>query len=753
MAAVTSRGRPSLAALALALVACTGGATSTPAPSNTSSPDSPVPRGPRVVRRLLDELATCEVDHRGLLLDLGSPMAEGRVRAIGDGALAPVEREGTSVVEVTGKGFDVSFVAAEPSPLFVELRLEPESAKGVSFLLDDAPLGTSRWKKRGPMTVTSATTSAPLDPGEHVLGVRFLGGDGPGKTRAFVDWLRLGTPDELRATYGPPLYGDLVTPAAALGKVPHRALSLRTPSLVRCPILVPPSATLQVATGMLGSAKASIEIAVRTDGGSAIVLDQHEVQGGDGAAWSDRKVGLDAFAGQLVQLELRAPAGSTTGRALFADPEIVVSAPAPESSVEAPNVVVVVLSGVERSALPGYGPDGAERMPRLARFAKNAVIYGNHRASTTVVPGQVATLLTGLAPLAHGLSDYGARLGATTPTLLATARSSNVQTALFSAVPHTFEPSGLHEGAYRHGSSSPVSGEAVDPLDEITSWLRDTIARDPSARTLAVVHARGGHPPWLIPPKQLDAMPPANYTGEFQPRRVAQQLGALRRRKGGADLSDLDRARLEAMANFGLAAQDRALGGLFDWLETSGLADRALVVVTGDVSSGVSTLFSDDPPLDEAALALPLYVRFPGGAHAGQRVARATQASDVAATLASALRLPLPELTRASGLLSPLLDPSHVEVPRLAVSGDQRSLRLGGLVLRAQLGARASLCDLGLDPSCAFDRRPRLPYAAQALERLLAALEGEARASRAERQAATFDDATLAALRVWGSME
>jgi hypothetical protein len=726
--------------------AASSGALAAPGPG-----DGPV--ADRVVASLYDLAPMCDVEHRGILVDLGTPSALGRVSVRGDsGPMETAEHDGATWAVAQARGFDVKFVLVEPTPIFAAIHLAPVGAKSVSLFVDDLPLGSGRLRGGATTIETSPTTQA-LDAGEHVLGVRFS----PGRVKesyADVDWVRVGFPDELTVTYGPPTADDVVQPSAVLNKVPHRAFSLRTPAVVRCPLRVPAGARLRVAVGMVGAGESDAEIAVRSDSEPPVSLLRRTIRGGDEAAWDDFEAPLDQFAGRIVELELRAASGATSGRILFGDPEVLVPTIPPPKTPEAQVVVLVVLSGVDREDLPGYSTAGGPGLERLSKLAEHATRFGAHRGVTNVVPAALATLLTALPPEASSVTDYGAKLPDSSNTVLTSARGASRQVGFFSGVPHSFGPSGLARGATQVSFSSPVSGEAEDPLPLAARWITTTLAADPKAKLLVVVHARGGHPPWAVSQKQLDTLPPENYTGDLSPRRAAQQLAMLRRKKARLDLSEQDLIRIAALYKVSLVDQDQKLGGLLDALTDAGVDESSVVMVTGDVSGGLDSLFADTPPLDEHTLALPLFVQFPTGMFAGRAVEEATTPLDLAVTLAASLGLPAPREgfgRDLAGVASGVALPD--DGPSVATAAGLAAARWGSFTLRQRDRGAATLCEVDLDPTCTFDRRPMRPLLANALERLLARHDEHVAKSAQRGQSVVIDDETLAALRVWGSME
>ena len=253
---------------------------------------------------------------------------------------------------------------------------------------------------------------------------------------------------------------------------------------------------------------------------------------------------------------------------------------------------------------------------------------------------------------------------------------------------------------------------------------------------------------------ELEALPPASYTGSFSPRRAGEQLGTIRRHKSH-ELAQTDFVRIQAMHQVGLVEEDHALGGLLDALEASPAEDHTLVVVTADQSSGMSTLFADDPPLTEASLEVPLYVLFPKHAFGGRVVSGPTETADIARTALASLELP--PLRHGFGQdlqsVASALPPIALE-PRVAESGVRIRARWGSLALLLRPDAEPFLCDVVLDPTCAFDRRAIMPLSLDALARGFARRQADlATIPLPTRAAADIDETTAAALRVWGSLQ
>ncbi|HTJ85518.1 MAG TPA: hypothetical protein VL400_27565, partial [Polyangiaceae bacterium] len=265
------------AALATAIVACSACSSKDPPVATTSSaPEPGLGDGPvadRVMTSLIDALPMCDVEHRGVLVDLGSSGAEGRVVVRGADAapMQTVEHDGSTWAVATTRAFDVRFVLAEPTPVFAAIHVDPIDARHVELYVDDIPLGGARLRSGEADVVETPPTTSPVDAGEHVLGVRFS----PSKAKegfAHVDWVRVGFPDDLKVMFGAPTADDVLQANASLDKVPHRAISLRAPAVVRCPVRIPPGARLRAAVGIVGSGESDAEIAIRADDAPPVAL-------------------------------------------------------------------------------------------------------------------------------------------------------------------------------------------------------------------------------------------------------------------------------------------------------------------------------------------------------------------------------------------------------------------------------------------------------------------------------------------------
>jgi arylsulfatase A-like enzyme len=702
---------------------------------------------------LIDTLPLCDVNHRGLLLDLGTPAMEARFgwRFDPPQGVVSSQHDGSTWSRIYDRTINLSFRLAAAEPVFVSMRAIGKDSRRVSVYLDGFALGTARLGRDKIRIASIRQTRLPLDPGIHQLKLRFHGRrGGDNEPYSEIDWVRVGTQDDVDSTYGAPTLRDIYAPGAVLASKPHRSIGLRAPGGVQCTIKVPPSARLRTAVGMLGSGAAVASVQLHRDGRVPDTLQRLDVLGGDEAKWSNLDLDLSKYAGEVVGIDLATTKTSGTGRLIYGDPSVWVPKVKKSATPKARNVVIVVLNGVARDDLPPWRTGPVPHLPTLQRLANEWTVYNSHRAASTLVSASVATLLSGISPWAHALADAGARLPANNVSLGDLARDGSVRAGLFSGVPYTFEAFGFRSHWESFHKFPPNGGAlATEPFSAAGRWLTDAPPTAANRPQVAVVHARGGHPPWDVTPPDAAKLPPDNYTGYLRPRDAAQRLAELRGRL--SRLSSADHERLRALFLTALHGQDQALGDLIKTLKSAKRWADTLFVVTGDVASARKSLFRDGLPFDEQLLTIPLYVHFPGGRHAGKLVEHPTELQDVLYSTLEALGVPRPKGIEGRDLVALAgSNDFHTQRIRTAFLDDGYSARWGRYVLLGTRDKRPKLCVLDIDPTCAFDRSGAYPLVTQTLFRRLVR-QVRKQPTKSEREPLSLDTETAASLKVWGS--
>lgn len=716
------------------------------------------PRTPAREALPFRSLARCRVEHGGLFLDLGSETQQLH-RAFSLGPFNDVTAESWadrsharfSAAEVT-----YDFWLREPrDALSLRVRARGGSATQLSATIDQTRVGHQRLRGADFQTLVFPTLASPLSAGRHQLRLRWSGRSAtdPGYLGQ-AEWIHWADPAQPAAQYRAPRERGLLSDVS-VGS-PRRAIALEAPSSISCPVLIQPGTELQLGLGYWGEGEGVARIAARSDGGPQRVLLERRVGAAAGATWADVRVSLEPFATQLVELELAALSDGSTGRVAFSEPRVVVTG-AQSTPAPARLAVLVIASGLHRELLPPFA--GPRPLRHLARLTAASVRFPDYRVPTTLVGGVVATLLSGLPPLAHQLLSPSSRLPASLPLLSERVHELSGESAFFSGVPQTRGVFGFDRGWNRYEAFSPVQDlPATAPLERARGWLEQQLERDAGLRRLLVLHLRGGHPPWDLTREEVAQLEPQEYTGALEARRGGIILEHQRTQPRPAQrrLSSADWTRLQALELAALAKQDEELGALLDLLERSKLWEQTLFVLTGDVGpgDGPEAPFGDAQPLSEDRLVVPLWIKLPGARQAGAVISGPVTSVDVSATLAAALGLPAKDGREGLDLARRALgEGPAVGRPLLSQLGSEYALRWGRWLLRGTSPQTPRLCDLSADPACANDALERNPLTAEALwratfdeHRRQSALEGAAPRS----ELAPVDRETSAALRVWG---
>jgi hypothetical protein len=703
---------------------------------------------------LLGRIDACDIEHRGILLDLGTEAAGARRRFTIDGPPEGnvVDREGASFERVQKRelAFDVWLDQPIVRPS-LSLRVHGGAARLVHLQIDDTRLGALRLRNAETRILSTAPASAALGRGRHRVFLRFTGAQRGNKAvLADLDW----RPE----AHAAPTREDVIA-NVALDRVPKQSLVLRAPSTVRCWLRPGSDARLKLALGLWGSGSGVAEVGIVRDGEKPVTLATRKVTGGDRATWSAVSLDLAEYAGSLIGLELSARETTRGGRIAFGDPRILPREETTHATPRADVVVVVVLASADRRRVPPWGPTGALRT--LGELTRTAVAFGAHRAPTTVPAGVMGTLLTGLPPRAHGVEDTSAKLAPELHTLAEIVKEASGRTAMFTGAPTTFAPFGFDQGWDVYETLSPVKDlSASEAIHRAARFIDHEVDEDRASPTFVVVHARGGHPPWDVSREEAQQLKPAEYAGAIDPRRGGIILGALRaHRRGGKRLLDDDWVRVHALSDFSLMRQDAALGQLIQVLKRKGVWDRTLLAVTSDVAPGDPPDFPYDPmgSLTEDRLLLPLLVKFPEPRGPAREVTRSSSVEDLSFTILTALGLKPASAIRGVDLYASAIGREALVMrAEVATLPGRYSTRLGQRLLRGQIGDVPSLCAFDVDPACAANVFDQELIAARALWHATFVAEGSARRltpAETSRRPVVLDPDTSAALVVWGDQE
>lgn len=705
----------------------------------------------------LDMLAAtprCRVEHRGAFVDVGTGEAAWSTPGDPDLAKLPAfERDGGTWGRVLDRSQSFTFAVDESGPALVAMRARGRGAKKVTASIDGKPVGTLTLSQTEDRVVTVSNAAHTLSPGLHVLSLRWHGPAKKEDPLAEIDWIRVGVADGETAAYAAPVRRDAVT-QISIGGVPRKAFTLMAPAVVRCVAFVPAGATFAADVGAIGEGSGGqVEVRVRpTSSESPKVIAKSPASA---SAWSGISAPLPVAGDGLAVIEIAVTQSPKQGRVAIAEPRVVrAHPPAPKDRPRAPeSVVVLVLAGLRA---PHLG------LASLQKLAGEGVVFRGHRAPSHVASASLASLVTGLPVPVHALEDPAARLSPRTPLIGRALAPFGVATAMFTEVPTTGAAFGFAHDWSNYAARSPLDGPSA-AFDEVGRWLDAHSGK----KSLILAHARGAHPPWDVATDALKALPPEGYTGPVDPKHVVAILAKVR--KNLLRVTENDRVRMVALQTSALEGQDKRLEQLIEALRNSGALDKTLFVVTGDApfvlppasspppgaTASASASGSSAPPAAprepepaEDPLALPLVIRFPGGAAAGRVVDAVTDPTDLATTIVAAFGGPTDGLAGRDLVTLALDDETARDAPRLSDDGHGYQLAWGDIRLVGVWG-RPPRLEPRMGTEDLKAKRPFEYLAAWGLAAEARAAWLSARAKGPGREPATIDPATQAALDSW----
>lgn len=370
----------------------------------------------------------------------------------------------------------------------------------------------------------------------------------------------------------------------------------------------------------LAGVSGPLAVAVREEGEAERVL-------GSVAAGT---VELPGRGRHLLRLALRAEGGAVR----LARPRVVSEAPraAPRPAREKveprPNVVIYLVDTLRADRLGCYGYP-RPTSPHLDRFAEGATLFETAVAQAPWTRPSVASVLTGLGPLAHGVRTLEDRLPDAADTLAERLRAAGYRTAAFSTNAHVGADTGFAQGFddfhfLPQEDSAAVSRRAA-------AWL-DQRGEGPF---FLYVHTLDPHSPYT-PPLDLRRKFAPGARPEAGSLEHVRRIYAVRGKRRAARIAEVD-----PLYDAEIAANDRSFGALLSALRERKLFDESLIVFVSDHGEalGERGAFGHAQSLYAEELDVPLVVKLPGQTR-GERVSRLAQHVDLLPTVLAAAGLP-----------------------------------------------------------------------------------------------------------------
>ncbi len=316
-------------------------------------------------------------------------------------------------------------------------------------------------------------------------------------------------------------------------------------------------------------------------------------------------------------------------------------------------VFVFVLDALRADHLSQYGYE-RDTSPGLDALAEVGTVFERAYAPSSYTTSSTASLFTGKAPLRHGASRQGAKLRGLHETFAEVLSGAGYVARGISFNPVVADSTGFTQGFADFVEREPGSPFNLYPdvhqgLERMLAWLDE----HPDESQLLYFQVMNTHGPYLVPKDAADTLLGRPPRPDFQYYRspMGEILGG-----GIAHRADVTP---EYVAS-GIERYDTAiryttdqLGAFFAELQTRGLFDDALIVVTSDHGDEFFEHggFSHGYSLYEEVVHVPLLVKLPGQREA-RRVSSRVTLMDVLPTLAEAAGVAPPDDLDGRSLLA-----------------------------------------------------------------------------------------------------
>jgi arylsulfatase A-like enzyme len=372
-----------------------------------------------------------------------------------------------------------------------------------------------------------------------------------------------------------------------------------------------------------------------------------------------------------------------------------------------PDIFLVTIDTLRADHVHCYGYESIQT-PALDGLAKDGIRFTHAFTPSPITNTSHTSILTGLLPSSHGVTDFAVPLAPTHPTLATLLKSNGYHTAAFIGAvildSNTLAP-GLDRGFdfYDNFPAQPktksrwgrVERRGADVVQHAEAWM----AAHPAGPHFVWVHLYDPHDPYEPPPPYSQTYKDRLYDGE-------------------------------------IAYADSVLAGFVGYLKKTGRYDNALIVVVGDHGEGLGEHHEDTHGifLYDSTTHVPLIVKMPGG-NPGKTVDAQVRTTDILPTVTGLVGVAPPEVLDGESLQPFLAGIGNED--RIAIGETDYPLRFGWEPLRSVRAGgfkfieapRPELYDLHADPGELTNRYQLSDATVQKFRGMLAEIKGNASAT------------------------
>src|ERR1700736_173312 len=285
-----------------------------------------------------------------------------------------------------------------------------------------------------------------------------------------------------------------------------------------------------------------------------------------------------------------------------------------QSKVQAspPNVFLITIDTLRADHVRCYGYQNIQT-PALDSLAKDGVRFAQAFTPSPITNTSHTTILTGLLPSSHGVTDFAVPLAATHPTWAELLKKKGYHTAAFIGAvildSKTLAP-GLDRG-FDFYDNFPEHSQTKSRWGRVERRGMDVVQR---AEAWLSTHPQGPHFVWVHLYDPHDPYePPAPYSQIYKDRLYDGEI----------------------------AYADSALANFISYLKNHGWYENSLIVVVGDHGEGLGEHHEDTHGifLYDATTHVPLILKLPGETAGKMKVVEAqVRTTDILPTVLALAR-------------------------------------------------------------------------------------------------------------------
>lgn len=666
-------------------------------------------------RALRAESARAELELGGLFIDFGTADQHKYTRGgWKTGWAASKNEKGVTYAPVDARKSDVNVViptSGEVKEIIIRGRTKV-AGQVLTVYVDGNRIGDGKFESDWS---TIRVPAKGLTPGLHGIDYVF---SQSGATRADIDWMLLADSTGAAAPIAMPREMSIT-----LDKSLQR--SLIAPSARSYSFFIEPPADANLVFDY-GSAKgATFKVLAETDKGGV-----KELWSGTGSdEWKEQVVDLSAYAGKAMRLSLKTEGAE--GLAGWGEPEIMLSKvpePAMKEAKKPKNVILILMDTNRADNFAAFNPKNKVKTPAFDKFASKSLVFENAYNQENWTKPSVATTLTGTYPDTHQTKKDSSALPAGVEMVSEVLKKSGFQTAGFVANGYVSEKFGFEKGwdTYKNYIRLSKPSQAEHVYGDSLAWLKE----HKDEKYFLYIQTIDPHVPYRHKGKATSQYYAADYHGA-----LGNSISAEKQIAAGKTAPDADDLKwLKAMYYGETSHHDTEMGKFFTELETMGVLDDTLIIVTNDHGEelGDHKKFGHGHSLYEELLRAPLIIHYPPAIRPTVLTNEVAENVDISPTIVDMLGIK--PMAKADGLsLKPLMMGEPVQHPYYAMSEfmeAKRAIRVGSWKMIWSGGRGVEVYHSSVDRS----EKKDLAKKALIARRLLEVHAGEAQAAYDKKQ-------------------